>query len=221
MNKRTFSILLSTVLLLSGPAAYGDTFSFTDNLAIPDGEPAGVSDVQAISTSITQITSLQVSLNIAGNFNGDLYCYLQYDGTLSVLLNRVGRSVSNPFGYADSGFAVTFSDTAANGNIHTYQLETIPANGTPLTGLWQPDGRTTSPATVLNTDPGTANLSQFNGLNPNGNWTLFVADLSPGGTSELLGWQLTVNPVPEPSGSVLMLIGLGVLLLKPFRKAAI
>lgn len=51
-----------------------------------------------------------------------------------------------------------------------------------MTGTWQPDGRTNSPGSVLDSQPPDAFLSSFNGLDPNGDWTLFVADVSGGDT---------------------------------------
>jgi hypothetical protein len=37
-------------------------------------------------------------------------------------------------------------------------------------------------------------------MNPNGTWTLFIADLSAGAQSQLVGWSLNVTAaeVPEP-----------------------
>ena len=205
---------LATLIVAAGfisQLAFADTFSFTSNLAIPDGQPAGVSDVETISSSVSQITTVWVSLDITGDFNGDLYCYLQHSNALSVLLNRAGRMANNPFGYADSGFDITLADVATNGNIHMYQGVVTPAAGAQLTGMWQPDGRTSSPATALDTNPSTAGLSVFDSLNASGSWTLFIADLSPGGTSELVSWQLIINPVPEPSVLGQTIIGLAVL----------
>lgn len=210
MNTRK---LLAAFVLLAGclhQPAVADVFSFTNNLAIPDGQAAGVSDVQTIATGITQIGSVQVSLSISGNYNGDLYAYVQHNSALSVLLNRPGRTAENPFGYTDSGFAITLMDLSTNGNIHNYAGVWTPAAGLPLTGVWQPAGRTNSPASVLSTDPSPAGLSQFDNLNANGNWTLFIADLSSGGTSVLNSWQLSLIPVPEPSVWNLVVLSLGV-----------
>src|SRR5262249_22736292 len=41
-------------------------------------------------------------------------------------------------------------------------------------------------------------LSSFSGLNPNGDWTLFVADLSGGGEHVLESWSLEIEPVKLP-----------------------
>ncbi len=213
MNTPKLLAALVVVTALVGPMACADSFAFTNNQAIPDGQPAGVSDVETITSGISQIGAVQVSLNISGDFNGDLYCYLQHSNALSVLLNRPGRTAGNTFGYADSGFNLTLMDLSTNGNIHTYQGMVTPAAGQPLTGVWSPDGRTTSPASVLDTDPSLAGLSLFNNMNASGNWTLFIADLSPGGTSVLTSWQLNFLPVPEPSVEAMGVLGFGVFAL--------
>jgi subtilisin-like proprotein convertase family protein len=212
----TFTIMVGCLSQIAG----AESFFFSSNLSIPDSQSAGVSDVETIASGISQIGSVQVALNITGDFNGDLYCYLVHGSSLSVLLNRPGRMVNNPFGYADSGFNITLIDQAANGNIHNYEGMLTPADGSPLTGIWQPDGRTSSPASVLDTDPSTAGLSVFNSLNASGDWTLFLADLSPGGNSTLNSWQLIINPVPEPSSLALVCVGLGAMVaLRRGRKS--
>ena len=48
-------------------------------------------------------------------------------------------------------------------------------------------------------------LSNFTGLNPNGTWTLFVADQSAGAQSTLQSWSMTITGVPEPSCALLLL----------------
>src|SRR5262249_1201049 len=141
------------------------------------------------------------TLQIDGGFNGDFYAYLRHGASgFAVLLNRVGQTGANPFGYADSGFNVTFSDFAPNGDIHTYANVTDPAGGT-LTGLWQPDGPHDSLSSVRD-----GMLSSFTGLDPKGDWTLFVADLSSVGVGTLANWSLTIEgpsqSVPD-SGSTL------------------
>jgi subtilisin-like proprotein convertase family protein len=184
-----------------------EIFTFSDlNKSIPDGQPAGISDFQTITSGIAQIGSLKVKLYVSGNFNGDLYCYLGHGTGYSVLLNRPGRTTGNLDGYDDGGFQITLSDTAANGDIHDYRGLQTPLPGFPLTGVWQPDARNISPDTVLDTDPRTAWLSSFGGLDPNGTWTLFIADLSSGGTSVLNGWQLEITAIPEPSGTAFALL---------------
>jgi subtilisin-like proprotein convertase family protein len=57
-------------------------------------------------------------------------------------------------------------------------------------------------------------MSVFNSMVPNGQWTLFIADLSAGGTSTLVSWGLTVVTVPEPQTWAMVAGGLGMLALR-------
>jgi subtilisin-like proprotein convertase family protein len=222
LNKRVSLVVLLTLLSGSAHAALTP-------LAIPDGDINGVSDTFNVASAYTQINSLRVILNISApggdGFNGDLYLTLAHDTGYSVLLNRVGRRSGSAFGYGDSGFFdVIFDDAAPNGDVHAYRTkatgsQTTPLAG-PLTGTYQPDGRAVDPDAVLDTSPRTAMLSSFLGLAPNGDWTLFVADVSSGGVSRLENWSLEINgeiftAIPEPStflaGALLLVPMLGLL----------
>src|SRR6266404_6272915 len=99
--------------------------SFTNlNKVVPDGNAAGLSDVQSLSSSIASLTAVRMRLKVAGEFNGDLYGYVRHISSgrtnFCVLLNRVGRTAANSAGYADSGFDITLDDAAVNGDIHVY-----------------------------------------------------------------------------------------------------
>ena len=102
---------------------------------------------------------------------------------------------------------ITLSDAALN-NIHTYRNQTAPVSGNPLTGDWQPDGRAVDPDDVVDTDTPTAKLDSFVGQAAEGDWTLFVADLSGGDTHTLNGWSIEIVGVPEPSTAILLSAGL-------------
>jgi subtilisin-like proprotein convertase family protein len=61
--------------------------------------------------------------------------------------------------------------------------------------------------------PQAGSLASFDGLDPNGAWTFFIADEQPGGVGELLNWSLEVTgteatTVPD-TGSAFELLGLG------------
>ncbi|MBI5383368.1 MAG: PEP-CTERM sorting domain-containing protein [Verrucomicrobia bacterium] len=209
-------------LLCIGTVARADTtnYNFSVGLAIPDNDPNGLANRQVVSSAIVQITNITVSLTVSGGasgaWNGDYFAYLSHSSGYAVLLNRPGKTASNPFGYSDSGFNnVTFND-AATGDVHTYRYtlfgnDTTPLSG-PLTGSWRPDGREIDPAFVVDTDPRTALLSSFRGLDPNGEWTLFLSDLSAGSDGVLVSWNLRVwGVVPEPSSHLLLLAGLPML----------
>jgi hypothetical protein len=188
------------------------------NKVIPDGLTTGVSDTRDLTfpdLGLAPITNLQVTLTIADGCNGDFYAYLVHDGEFAVLLNRAGRTADNPDGYADAGMNVTFR---ADGNdIHGYQAVSPVYDGNQLTGIWAPDGRNVDPEAVLDTDAQTSLLGSFDGANPNGEWTLFLADLDFGQQGTLVQWSLIVTAIPEPSTSTLLGLGgfaLGVRLLR-------
>ena len=195
--------------VLAGASAHAQvvlTYEYSGiNSGIPDGDLSGWSDTRTVTTPHTSILSVSVTLTLEGTgggaFNGDYYAYLSHEGTLAVLLNRVGVTDSNAFGYEDNGFAnLTFRDDAANGDIHLYQGVVVPSGSGSLTGIWAPDGRNVSPLSVTDTTPRTATLGELTGLNPNGEWTLFIADASGGGTARLTDWSMNivVAAVPEP-----------------------
>jgi hypothetical protein len=136
---------------------------------------------------------------------------------LAILLKRVGVSSSNGVGYANAGFGAdaqqvnfTLDDQAAQ-DVHFYQAGSfaLNANGQ-LTGTWQPDGRVLAPSSssgAFDLALRSSKLNSFNGLDPNGQWTLFVADVSPGNAGSIVGWGLDIATVPEPSATVLGLLG--------------
>lgn len=192
-------------------------------VVIPDDNPGGAQSSMTVSAPWTEIGAVRVELRIESAsamdpiYNGDLFVYLTHTDSgnktgLTVLLNRVGRDAGNSLGFGDSGFNVAFSDSNSQGDIHTYRTtlygndDTAIPNPGALTGTWSPDGRETDPDFVLTTHDRTAGLSSFHTLNPNGLWTLFLADLSSGSQAKLTSWSLTLDPVPvpEPSWSVLL-----------------
>ncbi len=175
-----------------------ETYTFTTNRLVPDGNAAGLSDVRNINSAIGTITSLSVSFKLTGEFNGDLYVYLRHTSGYAVLLNRPGKTSGNAVGYADSGFNVTFQDGAAH-DVHLYQNITTPTAGSPLTGTWQPDGRTNDPVNVTDSSARATALSSFNGLNAAGEWTLYVSDVESGGTNMLTEWSLQITGAAYPT----------------------
>jgi len=188
-------ILLSGAVLLAMVGVASATL-VTENysgseIAIPDGNPVGIVNSLSVSGASGAIEDVSVNLDISGGYNGDLYGYLVFQPTsgssaTALLLNQIGTSGSNPFGYSSSGFNVTLSDSGtSNGDIHGANVGT----GNTVTGIWQPD----QSAGINLLD------STFNQSSANGTWTLFLADLSAGGgTSELVSWGVNISVVPEP-----------------------
>ena len=201
--------LLLCSRLTSNSALYTETFNsgFANNGIIPDGSTTGWSDTRTLVIADNSITSIAVTLNVLGGFNGDLYAYISHNGVLVPLLNRVGVATSSPtssFGYSDSGFNITLS-SGGTGDVHFYGRNGAGFNGSgQLIGTWQPDGRTISPLSSPTSFDSASrlNFSSYDSQDPNGAWTLFFADASGGGgTTSLVSWQLditAVSAVPEP-----------------------
>jgi subtilisin-like proprotein convertase family protein len=223
--------LLGGCMLLATTIAQATLYSVTWNSGfanggvIPDGNATGWSDTRTVSlTGLPDniILDVNVRLNISGGYNGDLYAYLVHSSGFSILLNRSGKTAGDAFGYGDAGYNITLDDGAANGNIHLYQTVLNPG-GSALTGIWAPDARNVNPATVLDTDAQTALLSSFNGLDGNGTWTLFLADMAGGDISTITSWGLDISVVPEPTTWALIVVGVvlcGVQARKYWRRRA-
>ncbi len=204
------AIALLSFGLLGNTMAASIAVTMNVNANIPDDDSSGIASTIIVSTPIQSVESITVTLNLANEFamwNGDYYAYLIHNSGFVVLLNRPGRTNANPNGYSDSGFAITFDDLAT-GDVHLYQDTLDPAGGV-LTGNWQPDRREIAPdSSVDGTSRGVA-LSTFDGENPNGDWTLFVADTAAGGEGSFTSWTLTITgQIPESSTSLLLAGGI-------------
>ena len=172
--------------------------SWTGTQAIPDNDGSGLAYTFNLSDPATSIRDIAVTINMSGGYNGDIYAYLSHGDGFAVLLNRVGRTSTSAYGYSTLGFLVTLTGSAT-ADIHNYQTYSPSYNESgQLTGTWGADGRDVNPDWAFDTSTRTATLADFNGLNPNGDWTLYFRDASPGGVSTLNSWSLEVTPVPEP-----------------------
>ncbi len=194
-----FAALAALLLATLAPAQIVITRSFVSNITIPD--QTDITDTRTFDVGGGAISNVTVDVVMSGvngqpMFNGDYFMRLNHGTGSAVLLNRTGVSNTNPFGYSDNGFAVTFSDNAANGNVHFYRnaLGTAPANGL-LTGVWAPDGRSNDPLAA----PSGNNLATFNGLSPSGTWSLYISDQGAGGTATLQSWSLNLTVTPDGS----------------------
>ena len=202
MKRLTLFCALSLAIVLQASASLSTNFSastgavFANSGSVPDNNFSGWSDTRNLN--VTEyvgftVTDVQVTLDISGGWNGDLYGYLVHDSGFVVLLDRVGNSTYSPYGYGNAGFTgVTLADDVSHTSIESY-------GGTSGASAALSGG-------TYNSQDGTLNTA-FDGLSVNGNWTLFLADLSSGDISQVTGWTLTIEAVPEPTTYALMLVG--------------
>ena len=183
-----------TVGLVLGGAGWAEAeidFSGSDNTytasasgltqGIPDNSPSGAAYALNFADTGLSISSVSVTLDISGGYNGDLTVYLSHGSQISYLL------VANP-AMSSSGFNAMFIAGTDN---------PVPTGGSGLVS-----GTTFTAAS--------GDLAGFNSTDPNGNWTLFFADLSPGDTSTLTGFDVTIgtmSAVPEPVNVALAFFG--------------
>lgn len=236
---------VSTKVCIAALAGFAATasaqvFTFNVNQPIPDGDLNGsafVGEVSGLSGTV-DTNSFKVSLNIAGDpiaGTGDLYSYLRSpDGQRAILLNRPGYPGNNGVGYQDNGMNLRlFEGVDANHkntdglataftDVHFYQSDPI-YGGIPnneATGIFKSDGRDIDPlgsAEAFNAATRSKTLSVFQGVNPNGEWLLFVADVSAGGSAKLNSWGLDFTPIPEPQEYALA-IGIGLMAFALYRR---
>ncbi|MEI8207274.1 MAG: proprotein convertase P-domain-containing protein [Kiritimatiellales bacterium] len=219
-TKRMINWVVGLILFWCTLSAFGSWVFFDVNQAVPDNDPTGLQNTQSLTGFDRRIDFIQVYLRMSGSpdaFTGDYYVSLiGPNGGFSVLLNRAGRTLSAPLGYGDNGFDVTFSVGAPDAHLYQNYSPDFDAQSR-LTGTWDADGRNVDPDIVLDTDSRTSGLDVFGGLNPNGNWTLFVADLGQYGTATLDSWGLNINTIiPEPA--TVGMLGFGALVTLIMRR---
>jgi hypothetical protein len=111
LNNKILGSLTILALVVSGAMTAQGATSFTDNgggdytasasglgQVIPDNNLSGVAYGLNFSYTGLSVANVTVTFNISGGRNGDLNAYLSNGSTTLVLLNRVGTSVSSPYG---------------------------------------------------------------------------------------------------------------------------
>lgn len=212
--------LLIYLFLMLAPICklFGVVLTLVDSpIVIGDNDPVGLGFTAEVENVQSAIESVTVTLETSGGFNGDLYAFLSFDSELVVLLNRPGISSTNTFGFLDSGFDVTFADTLPL----AADPHTTGGIGGVVSGSFSSDGRAISPFSApvdFDTAERTATLANLEGLDPNGTWAFFIADLSGGGLATLESLEISiVTVVPEPS-SLGVILGSLVLFYVGYRR---
>ena len=207
----------ASILVIASAQGASNTFDYAVGVAVPDDSSLGIQNTQTISDPfLGLITGASVQLRLSplgnnGGWLGDIYAYLRHtdsSGTaLSILLNRTGKTASNPGGLSDGPVVdITLTDNPADADVH---LVSSPL-GASFIGTFSADGRLIDPNAVLDTSPRLAGLDIFDGMDASGDWTLLVADLSGGNQYRLDSWSLTLQTesVPETVNTSLLL-GIG------------
>jgi len=223
--KRKWASILILLSLVAANASYAGTFSGTTtvNQVIPDGGGAlnPLASTMNVTVSGFQLSDITVTLNVSGGFNGDLSATLtDPNGNVIHLLNRVGVTAGQPFGFNNNGFTITLHDAASGGNIHYNGGTYDPTGPNPVTGNFQADGHEISESSsgaAFDSATAATLLGTFGGHDPNGTWTLVFSDWSGSGDpSTLVSWSLDLTAVPEPINialAVFALVGIGVKVL--------
>lgn len=216
--KKLFTLVAAILFTANVFAQTTFTTNVTVNTAIPDNDPNGLASAFTLGSLDGSISNLTVTVNLTGGFNGDLYAYLTGPGGFAVLLNRVGVTGTDPNGYGNTGFNVTFLSGGAD--LHAYGAGGFSTNGLgQVIGNWGVDGRSISPLSAgaaFDSAGRTALLNSFFNTNPNGTWGFFIADYANGDIATLVSYGVSITTVPEPG--TLALAALGSLALLATRR---
>lgn len=186
----------------------GTTFPGSGVGAIPDrgatgcGPPAGPNlDVTFNVSGLTgTVNDVNVSLTGTHSWVGDLGATLiAPNNTSHVLFSRTGATTATSCGdSSDLGGTYTFDDQASNTN--WWQAAATAGSTSPVpVGAY----RTTQagPQATANNSPETSLNTAFNGVSPNGTWTLRINDFGGGDTGSISAANLTITTAGGPGGA--------------------
>src|SRR4051812_39262736 len=174
---------IAAAAILTTASASAASFTNSSAISIPligAGSPyPSTLSVSGMTGSVTKVT---VNLRqLAHTYPDDIDILLVAPtGQKSLLMSAVGG------GNGITNVNLTFDDAAASGLPDSTQIASGTFKPTTFGG-----NNLTSPAPV---GPYTASLANFNGVVPNGTWSLYVYDHGPGDQGSIgSGWSLNVN----------------------------
>ena len=191
MKRSTWSVLIVTTLVLAAcgaptPPSSIRTFTNTATIAIPEGAdstgPASVYPSSIVVADLpTAMTTVRVRLNgLSHTWPDDLDVLLVGpQGEHALLLSDAG-------GAADAVNVTLIFEASASAP--------VPDGGPIVSGAYLPSAYVDGDAfdAPAPAGPYTADLSVFDGTDPNGTWLLFVMDDLGGDVGEIAGgWSLT------------------------------
>ncbi len=186
------------------------TFSNLDSISIPASGTAGIASPYPSTIDVSGLTGTITDLNVmisglSHTFPDDIDILLVGPGGEKLIL------MSDAGGPHDvSNITLTFDDQAGAFLPNGDSLVTGTFKPTNYVGNGGPTDIFPAPAPV---GPYDSLLSVFNGLNPNGTWSLFVVDDQGADAGQIAnGWSLDIaTAIPEPAA--FLLLGAGVLAL--------
>ena len=181
------SLLTLALLVLAAPLAAAQTYTSSPGLAIPDNNPAGVSDVISVPDTY-EASDVNVALDISHTWVGDLVVTVEHPlGGVVTLIDRPGKPATF-HGCSEVNVDAVLDDEGPDG----------PAED--MCGL--------TPPAIYGSPMPNEPLSAFDGLNVAGDWTLTVSDNQGGDTGTLNSWSLlviaddfAVGPLDGPGGA--------------------
>ncbi len=182
----------------TGTGGTGAPVTFTYSgpvVAIPDNNAAGANATIVVSGLTGNISRVQfrftgaactaaigaTTVGLNHTWVGDLIGTLRHpDATSVIMFNRIGVSASSTVGNSGNNFCQTLFDDAATTSIQSFPASSA---GEPFTGTFAP------------ANP----LAGFNGRNPNGTWTLNVADRAGADTGSIRSFELIITTTLPPT----------------------
>ena len=163
------------------------------NLAIPDGDENGIWAGISVSDSFV-ISDVSVTLDIEHGWIGDLgIALVDPSGDFIWLIDDPTCMNANELA---AGNRYTFTDNAAGFLPVGTHLDYITIPGS----SYRPDDAKEDPITIF--------ASSFAGDNSQGDWQLYLVDVSPADDGTLISWELDLTPVPIPGAIWLLGSGL-------------
>jgi len=149
-------------------------------LSIPDPPATGVVNIQTVSGVVGTIADLNVDVKVDHTYTGDVEVRLEFNSVTAILISQLGTPLGG-FGCSTANFDVSLDDEATAGSIDNQCNLTAPAAVSPPSYV----------PTML--------LSDFDGMNPNGDWTIHVTDFASPDTGSLIRWSLHIGTLAGPN----------------------
>jgi len=164
------------------------------NLVIPLGLPAPggfgpvATNIQTVSGIPGSITDVDVDLVVQHTWAGDVKIDIEHLGTVVTAIELMGHLLPDADGCGTDNLNVIIDDEGPGGPIETQCSLTPPA-------AMSPPNYTPESAPGVPYTPG--GLSAFDGMDPNGDWTISVSDGYDIDSGTLLSWSLHISYVGQ------------------------